>query len=487
MLQTQISAPVCIRAGSRFKSSAASPTASLTRSVRRLFGPAWLRQMALALVLAGATALLVTAPRAVRADELQDISRMLRAGQFDGALNRADAYLATRPRNAAQVRFLKGLILTEMNRTNDAIAVFQRLSEDFPELPEPYNNLAVLYASQGQFDKARGALEMAIRTHPSYATAHENLGDVYAKLASQAYDRALQLDSANATAQTKLSMIRELVGGNAQRAPGALPPAAPVMPSGASPSPAPANSNLTNPAGSTANPSATPARPATGNTPPVSRTDPARSAAQALAAATPLPSVPVLPQVSAAPPARPPVIAAAPQAAPAPAPATAPAVAAPAAATAKAAPKVESKPEIAKAEAKPEVAKAEVAKAAPPKSAVTPERAAENTEVAGAVQNWARAWSSQDINTYLAAYDRDFQPPRGLNRDQWEKERRARIVGRAKISVTLEDMKVDWDGGTAKVKFRQHYKSDALVTNSVKVLTLSKSNGKWLIKQERTG
>jgi hypothetical protein len=68
----------------------------------------------------------------------------------------------------------------------------------------------VLYASQSQYDKAKSSLEMAIRTHPSYATAHENLGDIYAKMASQAYDRALQLDSNNPATQTKLAMIQDL-------------------------------------------------------------------------------------------------------------------------------------------------------------------------------------------------------------------------------------------------------------------------------------
>src|SRR5207249_11950746 len=86
-----------------------------------------------------------------------------------------------------------------------------KLTQDYPNLPEPYNNLAVIYAGQGQYDKARAALEQSIRTHPSYATAYENLGDVYAKLASQAYGKALQLDSSNAGAQNKLSLVRELV------------------------------------------------------------------------------------------------------------------------------------------------------------------------------------------------------------------------------------------------------------------------------------
>ena len=91
---------------------------------------------------------------------------------------------------------------------------FQSLTEDYPELPEPYNNLAVLYSSKGQFEKARVALELAIQTHPSYSTAHENLGDIYAKLASQAYDRALQLDKGNGTVATKLNLVRDLFSTN---------------------------------------------------------------------------------------------------------------------------------------------------------------------------------------------------------------------------------------------------------------------------------
>jgi tetratricopeptide (TPR) repeat protein len=144
------------------------------------------------------------------ADTLQDISKLLKQGQHAQALEQVDKYLSGKPKDA-QGRFLKGLILTEMNKTNDAIAVFTRLTEDYPELPEPYNNLAVIYAQQKQFEKAKQALEMAIRTHPSYATAHENLGDIYARMASQAYDKALQIDSSNSSAQSKLAMIRELM------------------------------------------------------------------------------------------------------------------------------------------------------------------------------------------------------------------------------------------------------------------------------------
>ncbi len=143
------------------------------------------------------------------ADEYADVSQLVRAGKLADALVKADQYLTGKPRDP-QMRFLKGVIQRDSGKTTEAIATFTRLTEDFPELPEPYNNLAVLYAGQSQFDKARTALEMAIRTNPSYSTAHENLGDVYAKLASQAYSKALQLDNENQAVPPKLALIREL-------------------------------------------------------------------------------------------------------------------------------------------------------------------------------------------------------------------------------------------------------------------------------------
>jgi tetratricopeptide (TPR) repeat protein len=157
--------------------------------------------------------LLLCGPSWAQTDDLQEATRLLRQGQSAQALDKVNQFLSAKPRDA-QGRFLRGLILVEQNKASEAISVFTKLTEDYPELPEPYNNLAVLYASQGQYDKAKTALEMSIRTHPSYATAYENLGDVYAKLATQAYDKALQLDSNNPTAQSKLSLIRDLFTGS---------------------------------------------------------------------------------------------------------------------------------------------------------------------------------------------------------------------------------------------------------------------------------
>ena len=156
------------------------------------------------LVLAGALA-----ATAAYADDYVDVNVLIKNGKLGEALAKADQYLAGKPRDP-QMRFIKGVIQTEAGKPVDAIATFNQITQDYPELPEPYNNLAVLYAGQSQYDKARAALEMAIRTNPSYATAHENLGDVYAKLASQAYSKALQLDGGNTAVQPKLALIRTL-------------------------------------------------------------------------------------------------------------------------------------------------------------------------------------------------------------------------------------------------------------------------------------
>jgi tetratricopeptide (TPR) repeat protein len=152
---------------------------------------------------------------AVHADDYTDVNDLVRSGKLTEAMAKADQYLAGKPRDP-QMRFIKGVIQTEAGKPADAISTFTKITQDYPELPEPYNNLAVLYAGQNQFDKARAALEMAIRTNPSYATAHENLGDVYAKLASQAYSKALQLDGGNAGVQPKLALIRTLFSTDAK-------------------------------------------------------------------------------------------------------------------------------------------------------------------------------------------------------------------------------------------------------------------------------
>lgn len=144
-----------------------------------------------------------------RADEFSDVQRLYYSGQTAAAMQRADQFLAGKPGDP-QMRFMKGVMLADAKRNAEAIALFQKLTEDHPDLAEPYNNLAALYAASGDYAKARATLEQALRTNPSYATADENLGDVYAALAVQSYERALKLDPANVTVPPKLALVRGL-------------------------------------------------------------------------------------------------------------------------------------------------------------------------------------------------------------------------------------------------------------------------------------
>ena len=336
-----------------------------------------------ALLLAG---LLLAAYAVAQGDDYAEAGKLFRAGQQTQALERVDNFLKNNPKDA-RGRFLKGLILTEQGKPADAIKIFSGLTEDYPELPEPYNNLAVLYASQGQYDKARGALEMAIRTHPSYATAHENLGDIYAKMASQAYDKALQLDKSNSAAQTKLEMIKELFSGGTR---GGAKPAA----------------GVSTPTVATVSKSTAVQPPATQPAPP-----------------------PAVKTVEAAKPAE-------------------------------AAKPVEAKP------------------------------AASNndSEVLKTVNNWAKAWSANDVAGYLAFYAPNFQTPGGEPRADWEAARKSRIAKPKKIDVHVESPKVKFDDkNRVAVTFRQSYRSANLKVASTKTLILVKTGDRWLIQQERIG
>ena len=146
----------------------------------------------------------------VELTELQQVQKLMAAGQMQQALARADAHLGRNPRDA-QMRFVRGVILSELKDRAAARQVFERLTEEFPELPEPYNNLAVIYASEGQLDRARTLLDTALTVRPDYATAHETLGDIYLQLSVDAYQRAAKLQPGNRSASTKLTLTRELL------------------------------------------------------------------------------------------------------------------------------------------------------------------------------------------------------------------------------------------------------------------------------------
>lgn len=147
---------------------------------------------------------LLTWGTSAQADVYGEVGQLLRNGQWPEALSRAERHLQTKPRDP-QMRYLKGLIQRDSGRTAEALETWSRLVEDFPELPEPYNGLAAIHAAQGNYEEARVALERALRANPGYATAHENLGDLHARLAKQSYCAALQHDPSNAELKARLA------------------------------------------------------------------------------------------------------------------------------------------------------------------------------------------------------------------------------------------------------------------------------------------
>jgi Flp pilus assembly protein TadD len=148
---------------------------------------------------------LIPAPRS----EAAEIADLMRAGKSDEALKRADAFLSARPRDV-QVRFLRAVILIDLGRRPEATDALVLLTQDFPELPEPYNNLAVLAAAQGGLARAEHLLQQALTAQPNFVTAQENLGDLYVAMAAEAFERASKLDPANSALKSKLALARDL-------------------------------------------------------------------------------------------------------------------------------------------------------------------------------------------------------------------------------------------------------------------------------------
>ena len=139
--------------------------------------------------------------------EILETRDLITRQRWSEAAERIDGALAKRPRDP-QWRFLQGVLLAEMGQRADAISVFESLTEDFPELAEPYNNLAALYVDQNELQKARLLLERAIMNRPEYALAHENLADVYTWLAIQSYQNADRARQPSPSIKLKLEHLQ---------------------------------------------------------------------------------------------------------------------------------------------------------------------------------------------------------------------------------------------------------------------------------------
>lgn len=150
------------------------------------------------------------ASHSVWSADLAKAEQLLSGGQADAALMEAEAVLANDPTNP-DGRFIQGIALARMGRADEAILVFKDLTADYREIPEPYNNLAVLLAQTGDYPGARDALEEAVKYHPNYTVAWENLADIYSVMATVAYEKVLQQDPGNRVAKQRLAAMNGAV------------------------------------------------------------------------------------------------------------------------------------------------------------------------------------------------------------------------------------------------------------------------------------
>jgi tetratricopeptide (TPR) repeat protein len=139
-----------------------------------------------------------------------DVRKLLRQGKYEQALLLVNKGLTTNPRDP-QMRFWQGYIYEQLGQPDLAQQVYLALTQEYPELAEPHNNLGALYASQGNYPAARASIEAALRANPNYAIAQENMGDVLLNLANQAYTRAQALDSKQNRLTQKIERLKPAI------------------------------------------------------------------------------------------------------------------------------------------------------------------------------------------------------------------------------------------------------------------------------------
>jgi tetratricopeptide (TPR) repeat protein len=155
-----------------------------------------------ALILFASAILMSNSVHAQELDQLRELSRLITTGQLTSAqmlFEKIEKEAGGRP----DVEFYKGVLLSEQGRSSEAIAVYRRLIENFPEMPEAHNNLGVLLAAEGFLDQARESFIKAVQAYPAYGTAYENLADLYVRLANQAYQNASRYSQDNPTLTKK--------------------------------------------------------------------------------------------------------------------------------------------------------------------------------------------------------------------------------------------------------------------------------------------
>jgi len=374
---------------------------------------------------------LATSPLAQAAGELHQAEQLVEAGRSAEAIALVQRYGKSSDVAWAQVHSAALLASGQSRRAVDILAPLHAAD---PLNLGLANNYAVALEAIGATDTARQVLERALGDGAGTAAAFRNLRSLYAKLAAAAYARAVDAPVQRMSPTLALVMPSDrqalaFTPGAGDQSPAISrgPAPAPAIPPMAALGPEPAAANR---------PSSSPTpSPATASTNP--------GATKSTAAPTPTPLT-----VASAPAAPP-----APPVAPVASPGT---------------PKPPERPAENAAE-----------------KSVNDRQAAALAQLERATANWAAAWSRKDVPAYLAFYARGFQPPAGLSRSEWEKQRNERLNRPGSIKVAIDDLKVVADGDGWRVTFRQHYRATGLESTATKSMRWVHEGGRWLIQAER--
>lgn len=109
-------------------------------------------------------------------------------------------------------------------------------------------------------------------------------------------------------------------------------------------------------------------------------------------------------------------------------------------------------------------------------------------QILRAVESWAEAWSSQDVERYLSFYAQSFVPPGDATREAWEAERRQRLSRPEFIAVKVSSPSppAAVGPGQYRISFRQDYASDGYSDVVKKTLELVRQDGGFKIVREET-
>ena len=139
----------------------------------------------------------------------RSVSQLINRGKYADAMNLADKELAANPQNV-NLRFLRGVIFMETKKNDEAKKVFEQLIREYPEIADSYNNLAIIYAGEGNLGRAQDLLERALMNNASSVTTYSNLGDIYAAKAADMYAKAARLAPKNGRLKEKAQIAQDL-------------------------------------------------------------------------------------------------------------------------------------------------------------------------------------------------------------------------------------------------------------------------------------